>query len=170
MNTGCEFYADALVDLARGALEAERAERVEAHVATCEECREALDAIRAVQNARVAVPEGLEARIQAAVRGRGGATIRERTSVRLKPRRPWRGWRPWALPLAAAAVLAVWFGASELLSPVGGPEESGAGTEVAEAGYDPYGTWPASDGVVAGSVVLSELSLEELEALLEEMQ
>lgn len=171
MNRGCEFYTDALVELTRGALEADRAERMEAHLATCEDCRGALEAIRAVEAARAPVPEGLEARIQAAVREEvaGTASVEDGPStIELKRRRAWSGWRAWALPVAAAAGLALWIGASDLLSPAAGPARDAAEEVVDE--YDPYGAWPATDGVVAGDLVLSELSVQELEALLEEME
>ena len=69
------------------------------------------------------------------------------------------------LPVAAVAALALWIGAAEILSPEPG---SGTGSAVTME-YDPYGAWPGSSGVVAGEVVLSELSVEELEALLEEL-
>jgi hypothetical protein len=36
--------------------------------------------------------------------------------------------------------------------------------------FDPYGAWPAGGPVVAGAAALSELSEEELERLLEEME
>lgn len=165
MSTGCEFYADALVELARGGLEPERAERVEAHMATCDACRAALAVVRRVQRAPAPVPAGLEARIQAAVRGPIPAAVGgpkapvERTG--------WGGRRAWALPVAAAAGLALWLGAGALLAP--GPRAA-AGEDEMAVEYEPYGTWPGSSGVVAGEVVLSELSLEELEALLEEMR
>jgi anti-sigma factor RsiW len=165
MNTGCEFYSDALVALARGELGGERGRRVEAHLADCPDCRGALEAIRAVQSAPAPVPDGLEARIQAAVR----AELEEPepgTAPALRVERPARRtWRPWALPAAAAAALVVWLGVSELAPPDDVP--SG---EAAVAEYEPYGTWPATDGEVAGDLVLSELSVEELEALLEEME
>jgi anti-sigma factor RsiW len=165
MSTGCEFYADALVELAAGNLEAERAERVEAHVTACEDCRRALMVIRRIKGAPAHVPEGLEARIRTAVRGVKGAAPPAR-NVRM-PRGPWRDWRPWALPVAAAAGLAVWLGVSTVWSP---DPNAGAGDGAAVAEYEPYGAWPGSNGVVAGELVLSELSVAELEALLEEMR
>ena len=172
MSRGCDFYADALVELARGQLGAGRVDRVERHLAECAECRSALEAIHAVRSAPAPVPEGLERRIQAAVR-------REATAPQTAPqtapadrdptpgaesRGSWRGWRAWALPLAAAAALAIWLGGSELLSP-----DAGAPDAVDVAEYEPYGEWPASDAIVAGDLVLSELSVDELEAILEEM-
>jgi hypothetical protein len=35
--------------------------------------------------------------------------------------------------------------------------------------YEPFGAWPADGLIVAGDPLLSELSVEELEALLREM-
>lgn len=165
MSTGCGFYADALVDLAAGRLEAGRVEQIEAHLEACRDCRLALEVIREVQESPAPMPAGLEARIQAAVRGDATAAAPV-ILVQPRPRR-WRGWRPWALPLAAAAALALWLGGSELLSGPSG--ESPATAEEVDADYEPYGAWPGSNGVVAGDLVLSELTVEELEALLEEM-
>lgn len=167
MSTGCEFYADALVDLARGDLERERAERVEGHLAGCEACRGALEVIRAVRAAPAPVPAGLEARIRDAVRGGVAAESSIRAARAPRPN-PWRGWRPWALPVAAVAALALWIGAAELLSPGDPGDTVGSGVTTME--YVPYGAWPGSNGELAGDLVLSELSVEELEALLEEMQ
>lgn len=178
MSTGCESYADALVERARGRLEVGRARQVEAHLETCGDCRAALAVIEAVQRAAVEVPDGLEARLQAAVRGPAhsagpaavpdaGDPVRAGVASERPARTPTGRWPrrgAWALPLAAAAALAIWLGA-ELLGP---PNGESAGEVAAEV--EPYGAWPASDGVVAGELVLSELSVEELEALLEEME
>ena len=176
MSTGCEFYGDALVELARGELEPGRAERVEAHLETCDACRAELAGVRAVRESPAPVPEGLDARLRAAVAERldSGARGAERSTgstprpvAGSRPRSPWQGWRIWALPAAAAAALTLWVGGALVLpSDGGGPTETTALT----AEYDPYGVWPTADGVVAGDVVLSELTVEELEALLEEMQ
>ena len=165
MNTGCEFFSDALAALAADTLEPERVERVEAHLATCPDCRSALAVIRAVRRAPAPVPEGLEARLQAAARGDAPTST---PVVRLEQRSsPWRSWRPWAVPAAVAAAVALWLAGSEILPP-DVPTGEATGSAEVEAEY-PYGAWPASNGVVAGEVVLSELSVEELEALLEEM-
>jgi anti-sigma factor RsiW len=165
MSTGCGFYADALVDLAAGRLEAGRVEQIETHLEGCRDCRAALEVIREVQASPAPMPAGLEARIQGAVRGDAATPT---PVIGLDPRAGrWRGWRPWALPLAAAAAAAIWLGGSELVS--GPSEEPTAAAEEVDADYDPYGAWPGSNGVVAGDLVLSELTVEELEALLEEM-
>lgn len=171
MSTGCEFYADALVELAAGSLEEARVERVEAHLATCESCRRSLEVIRAVRRAPAPVPEALEARLQGAVRGvavaRPARAPGAGSGIRPSWESPWRGWRPWALPAAAAAALALWIGAGTWLG-VDSPAPGGDPEVAVE--YEPYGAWPGSNGEVAGELVLSELSVEELEALLEEMQ
>jgi anti-sigma factor RsiW len=168
MSTGCEFFADAIVEHAAGRLDAERRARVEAHVASCQDCREALEVIRALRSAPLAVPEDLEARLRAAVAPVAPAPRRpEAASPPVPFRRSRRSWRPWALPLAAAAGLAVaGLGIGQLVST--GPESNGDLELAAE--YDPYGAWPGSDGVLAGESVLSDLTEEELEALLEEME
>ena len=88
------------------------------------------------------------------------------------PARPWfsaplRRWRPWALPVAAAAALALWLGANATFDT--DTPGAGSGVEVV-AEYDPFGAWPGTDGEVAGAPVLSDLSMEQLEALLEEME
>lgn len=166
MNTGCEFHADALVDHAAGRLAGERARRLEEHLAGCAECRESLAVILAVRSAPLPVPDGLESRIRTAVRttptsDRPARAVDEPRTVGA----PFR-WRPWALPLAAAAALAVvWVGIGD----IGWPGGAGDDPIVVPEDYEPYGTWPAADGIVAGDPLLSELSVEDLERLLEEM-
>jgi anti-sigma factor RsiW len=180
MSTACEFYVDALGDFVVGRLDPERQLRVERHVANCPNCAATLEAARAVRAAAAPVPAGLEARIQRAVREavredrargmagedrtRGGAAVIG--SPRRVPAERGTRWRPWAVPLAAAAALAlVWVGVGEF---GGGP--TGAETElIGEADVAPYGAWPATDGRIAGDPLLSELSEEQLERLLEEM-
>lgn len=182
MKTGCEHYGEALVELARGELEAWRGEEVEAHLASCRDCREALAVIRAVGAEEITVPEGLEARLKAGVRewaddrapAGGVATVRPVPARRRSRARRLRwpemqGRRVWALPAAAAAALALWLGGRAVLGPDGAAPAPDA--VVAEYGeLEPYGTLPGEGGVVAGDVVLSELSVEELEALLEELE
>lgn len=184
MSAGCDFYADALADKALGRLESGRAESVERHLASCQECRTALVVMRRVRSTPLPVPEGLETRLQQAVREAAAGNGRtHRTGVpgpeleaeKGRPGRvgaPSAGWgfrKRWALPLAAAAALAaLWVG----LGPEGrpSPDEPEAGALVTVEEYEPYGSWPASGDVIAGELVLSELSVEELERLLEEME
>jgi anti-sigma factor RsiW len=180
MNRGCEFFADALVERATGGLDPERAGRVDAHLAQCAECAASFRTIQALKGAPLAVPEGLEARLATAavaaaaaergrdMRGDAHAPGRDAKEARPRPRPRHVSWRPWALPLAAAAAAAaVWLG-------VGAPgigNGNGHGADlVAFDEYDPWGAWPADGLLVAGQPMLSELSVEELEDLLRELE
>lgn len=172
MNTGCEFYADALVEREAGLLEAERAARVDAHLETCAECRDALRAVRALRDAPLEVPSGLEARVRSAARQAAGAV--QSPADRATPAMGGRGqrpgparWRPWAFPLAAAAAaVGIWIGVG---APGTGPAPTAEPTLAVVNDYDLYGAWPADGVIVAGDPLLGELSVEELERLLQEM-
>ena len=166
MNESCEFLRDALPDHEAGRLEPERARRVEAHLEGCERCREEAAAIRLIAASRVRAPAGLADRVAAAVSGPAPSQAPSTGPARPAPPAstgPRWGWRQWALPLAAAAALA-----TVLVQP-GVEEAPDADVAVVEA-YAPYGDWPAGDGVVAGHAVLSDLTAEQLERLLEEME
>jgi anti-sigma factor RsiW len=171
MNERCEFFMDALAERVTGGLEPDRRARLDAHLADCAECRDALRSVQALKAAPLVVPAGLEARIRSAVR-EVAAAPEGRPAVHVdgaRVSRPRFGrWRPWALPLAAAAAAAgVWLG-------IGAPG-MGRGEPALNGGlvfdeYDPYGAWPADGVFVAGQPVLSELSVEELERLLRELE
>jgi anti-sigma factor RsiW len=164
MSDGCERYSDALIERAAGRPAPDRDGRLEAHLAECHECRERLRVTRLVATTGPVPPPGLENRIRDAVRA-AGAHAQAAPAPGPNGRGGWsRGWR-WAVPpLAAAAVAAViWL--------AGGEDPAVPGADVAEPEVmAPYGAWPASDGVVAGEPVLSDLTVEELERLLEEME
>jgi anti-sigma factor RsiW len=175
MSTGCEVYAEALAERAVGRLAGEGARQLADHLAGCAECRRTLATARAVRGARVPVPEGLEERIRAAAREelatrapaepkrRPAPTIelRKARSGRVMRRTP--AWA-WGLPLAAAALATVWIG---LGGPDGGSVEPTV--DVASEEVEPFGGWPGADGMVAGDPLLSELTVDELETLLEDM-
>jgi anti-sigma factor RsiW len=167
MSTGCEFHRDALVDRAAGCLDAERARWLDAHLLECPECAETLRTVRALMSAPLAVPAGLELRVLAAVRdARSPAAARSDREVRADDAGRSPRWWGWMVPLAAAAAgIAIWV-STERAGPDDGPSSPMAVFEE----YEPYGTWPAYDVVVAGQPVLSELSIEELESLLLEME
>lgn len=184
MSTGCEFHGEALADLAAGRLESAREPAVREHLSTCADCREDLEALRTVARAAAVPPAGLEARIRAAVRAAAGeageaegvGSPRDAAAGALSIAPSGGGgrrrlaWRPWALPLAAAAgVAAIWLG---LLDGGPGPDpDPGPEVEaILAADYAPYGAWPAGGAEVAGEPVLTELSADDLELLLEEMQ
>jgi anti-sigma factor RsiW len=174
MSRGCEFYADALTDRAAGALDQERAARLDAHLAGCPDCSSALETVRALRAAPLEIPAGLETRIRRAVReaarpevqpidvGAGAASRGVRA-----PHAFHAGWRRWALPLTAAAALAaLWIG----VGLPGGPDTPDDPPLAVFEDYDPYGAWPADGLIIAGEPLLSELSMDELERLLQEME
>lgn len=174
MNQDCELHADALARYAAGQLDTGPTGRVEAHLSGCASCRESLAVIRAVRRSPLEPPPGLEARLQIAAReaARAPATStaagRARRSWWARVPQPSALWRPWALPLAAAATVAVlWLGVTDGDR---GPDPEARAGEAVEAEYEPFGAWPAADGMVAGDPLLGELSVEELELLLEEME
>lgn len=165
MSGRCEFFADALIERAAGALDGERATRLDAHLAECADCTASLATVRALQAAPLSVPAGLEARIRTAVREVGvPAAPHPNPPARQRPGRA--RWRLWAAPLAAAAALAaLWIGVG-----LPGASDQAADTVAVFEDYDLYGAWPADGLIVAGEPVLSELSVEELEWLLLEME
>ena len=171
MSERCELHVDALVDRATGRLDRARARSLEAHLAVCDDCRETLHVIGRIAAVPTRVPADLESRIRTAVRdgfapiargARGAAS--DRLPRRRRSRWPIRA--GWALPLTAAAALAaLWIGTHRERGPAVPPADV-AGVET----YEPYGAWPAVDGQVAGEPLLSDLTVEELERLLEEME
>jgi anti-sigma factor RsiW len=173
MNKGCEFYADALIERAADLLDEGRAAQLDTHMATCEECTDTLRAIRALRAAPLEVPVGLEARVRSAVREAAGAssapaeTMAATTGRHARPSASAR-WRPWALPLAAAgAAVGIWIGVG---TPGTGPTDFDEPSLAALDDYEIFGAWPADGVIVAGDPLLGELSLEELEILLREME
>jgi anti-sigma factor RsiW len=167
MSRGCEFFADALIERAAGTLDRERDARLVAHLAECPDCTATLATVATLRAAPLEVPPGLEARIRSAVRDAARPAVQPAEAVvGGAPRERRARWRSWALPLAAAAALvALWIG-------IGLPEGNDALADASFAvfeDYEPYGAWPADGLIIAGEPVLSELSVEELERLLQEM-
>lgn len=164
MSTGCAFYEEALADQLSGQLSSERARELEEHLRSCADCRETRAVLKAVRDAEIRPPEGLERRIREAVRSAADAAPSGVGRGRgRRPHRSW-SWRPVMVPLAAAAALVA------LLIGLPQGEPTVESEPLAAEEVEPYGAWPAADGAVAGDVLLSELSDEELERLLEEME
>jgi anti-sigma factor RsiW len=167
MSTGCEFFADALIERAAGTLDRERNARLSAHLAECPDCTAALATVATLRASPLEVPPGLEARIRSAVREAARPAVQPADAMAAPPRGSHARWRSWALPLAAAAALVVlWIGIG---LPDGGDTLPDASFPVFE-GYEPYGAWPADGLIIAGEPLLSELSVEELERLLQELE
>lgn len=164
----CEEVKDLLPEWTADLLVHARREAVETHLPDCAECREEAELLRAVLASRPTAPEGLEARIQARVRedfSRAPAT-HEGTVRALRPR-PGRLWAPaWALSAAALAALSLGIG---VLWNGNLPEVTIEPVEVASQEPLPE-AWLWDDGVVAGAPVFDDLTDEELQALIEEME
>ncbi len=175
MSRECELYTDALLEHAAGRLPTSRATAVQEHLAGCAECRQDMAVLQRLRSAESPLPAGLDARVRRAALAEAGRLAAERTALRgaasparARGVRPAR-WIPWALPAAAAAALTlVWSG---IIAPdSGGVGRDGAAELAAAESYEPFGAWPAADGMVAGEPVLTDLSEEQLQSLLEDME
>jgi predicted anti-sigma-YlaC factor YlaD len=149
MTVACDKVWDLLPDLLGQRLDARTEAAVRAHLQGCADCRAELSLVSAVASARLAVPTGLERRIQNAVRGRSLA----------RPR--------WPIA-AAAAVAAAMIGGSALLR---GALERQTDTVAPAAVTDAQGAgWiGVDDAFMSGTSSLRDLSVEELEKLLVEL-
>ncbi|MFO8172827.1 MAG: anti-sigma factor family protein [Gemmatimonadota bacterium] len=165
----CEGVQGVLPEWVSGVLESGRQEELlRNHLATCAGCREEENLIRSLLNARPEAPADLEERIQARVReemSRGARSESEEVRVLRSPR--WRQWAPaWALSAAALAIVSLGIGVlwnGEVPEITTEPVEVAAQEPLPEA-------WLWDDGVVAGAPVYDDLTDEELEALLEELE
>lgn len=162
----CGEVQELLPDWVSGLLDSDRVEGVEAHLSSCPSCREEGALVRTILEARPKPPQGLQERIQARVReemagGRGTSAARE-----LQPKRLWSYTPAWVLSAAALAILSLGVG---VLWEDGTPEVTVEPVEVASQEPLPE-AWLWDDGVVAGAPVYDDLTDEELQALIEEME
>jgi predicted anti-sigma-YlaC factor YlaD len=138
----CEAIRDLLPSLTRGEMLPHEETLAELHLETCAACREEAGIVRMLQATLAPVPEGLEDRVIGAVR--------RRSLLRGRPAR-----------LAIAATLAA--------AVIGGSmafERVGSGTDVDLEAV----SWAAAqDPLLHGGSELPELSVEELELLLVEL-
>lgn len=168
-GSNCDRTLDRLPDWAAARLSAEDAEVVRTHVDGCATCREAWEVVRLLAEAGPRpVPEGLEARLRAAVReASGGAEPGAVGRARPNPGVRWR-LPSWGLAAAAGIVLAV--ATPLLVERMGGAPASDDDAEVVTAVVDRLPSpWFDDEGTVAGAPVLDDLTDEDLERLLEEM-
>jgi len=164
----CAEVQDRLPDRAAGRLSAEEAGTVDRHLEDCVECLESLATVTLLVASRPAVPQGLEARIRAAVREAAAMPEPASATPSAGPgSRGWASWlRPaWALPLAAVLALAV--GVPVVLSTRGDAPEPAGVLALADG---EAGLWFDDDLMVAGAPALSELSDDALAELLEELE
>lgn len=137
---------DQLPDLAAGSLDPARAKQLRTALENDPELRREFDLISTLREGRPNAPAGLADRIRAGI----AEPTRERR---------WIGW-----PLSTAALLVIALGTAVLW----GEEEEDPGSPLPVE--DPVSSvFPTDDGLVAGELILADLSDDELEALLEEI-
>ncbi|HEU4648491.1 MAG TPA: zf-HC2 domain-containing protein [Gemmatimonadales bacterium] len=152
----CDRVRDLLPDYAAGRLEPATVAAVEAHLRSCDECRGESAIIGLLARHPAPLPGGLEARVLAATAPR-----------RRVPYVP-------ASALLAASVAAALLGGVTILRHTRGPEAAPPAAGAAAAGVDGRGLMmrlpgSADDGLAAGSASLDDLSEDELQSLLKEL-
>jgi hypothetical protein len=142
----CEAIRDLLPALVRGEMLSHEAASAEQHLDDCELCRGDAAIVRLLQESLTPVPTGLEARVIGAVR-----------------RKSARRWAPARLAMAATVAAAVLGGALVF--------ERLSRADRAHDDADPYTlSWAAAeDALLHGGSELQQLTEEELEVLLMEL-
>lgn len=156
IDRGCARAGDRVPGLVAGTLTLGEANALERHLAECAACREEAEVVRALHGFRTAAPPDLAPRIVSSLLGEAN-----------RPPRKW-DWRtgPRAALLAAATVAMMVAGAILLRQgPAGETGETAGDGEIL-----PVASWPGADGLLAGAPVLADLSEEELELLLQELE
>jgi hypothetical protein len=150
MNTlNCEFVREVYADVLHGHAEPAQAEAIRRHVETCGDCRSELALVRQLLAAPLDVPAGLEARVLTNVRATRPAWPRVR----------------WLL--AAVLAFAV-LGGALLFRSV--QRERLPESLVVREDQSGLGVMGVEGALVSGSATLRDLSIEELEQLLGEME
>lgn len=166
----CEMMGDLLPGYAAGTLDEATRASVGEHLESCPECRAEMAVVSLLANSDpIRVPDGLEARIQDAVRRaveQGTSAAGDVVDPDVIPLRPRRAIPAWAMSAAAVLVLAL--GTPLLMDRMA----SGGGAEgdSLDTMEDPVATvWTTEDGLIAGAPALDMLSDEELSQLLAEL-
>jgi hypothetical protein len=148
----CETVRDRMPELAAGLLVDEEADPVERHLDACAACSDERELVLLLRGTAPAPPPGLDARIGRAVRT--GATVAARR--RTVP----------SFAIAAGAAFALLTGSLIVRGGIGaGGEGTGAAVREVTLG------WPTvADPILRAAPVLSDLTVEELESLLAELE
>ncbi|MBI4409681.1 MAG: zf-HC2 domain-containing protein [Gemmatimonadetes bacterium] len=153
MKRPCDEIRDVLPTVVSGRAEPATEQAVQAHLAGCEACRAEAELIALLRRHPVAVPNGLEEQVLLAAAGP-------------RQRRASRGFLPQLVAVAAAVVLTV---LGIRLVRVAEPEPSPVAGFM-DTPFQAFGPWAGSGAFTPGSVVLEELTEEQLELLLAEME
>lgn len=149
----CETTRDLLPLLPLRRLDAAAAAAVDVHVARCDECAAELRLVITLQQTLASVPPGLEARVIGAVR-------------RVTPS---RRWNPGRLAMAATLAAAL-IGGSVVFERTGYLQNDAAPMISLETGTSSV-SWDAEHHpLLHGGSTLQELSVEELELILAELE
>ena len=152
-TTNCEHVRDVLPDLLADRLDPIEAAAVRAHVQRCADCRAELELAELIAQSRMSVPAGLEARVLSATAGRR--------------KRVWTNTR---YAVAASIAVAV-IGGSAVIAPwLRSTNQPGpAALEVPAPEAVGPGWIGVQDAFLTGASSLRDLSVEELEKLLTEI-
>lgn len=149
MSEHCETVRELLPDLVADRLSGARVALVHEHVASCRACADELDLVRAIRADAVVLPAQLERRVLNAIRS---------------DRR-----RSWFTPGRAALAATVAFALVTATMLDFGREADPRETQDIEALAPP--PWPSADEpLMRGGPALNQLSLDELESLLKELE
>lgn len=140
----CEYILDVYPDVLNGSADPSVAQQVRAHVATCDECFADIALLTSLQSVQTPVPAGLHDRVLQAANAR-------------QPR-----WRASRGGLAMAATLAA--------AVIGGSLLVQTQNTTVKKQEQSFGFVSVEDAMVSGASSLDDLSVEELEKLLGEME
>jgi hypothetical protein len=154
MNLNCEYVRDVYPDVVNGTAAKSLEQEVRAHLADCDECRAEAALVDALRAQHIAVPAGLHERVARAV---------------AEP--PRRGWRLRPSDVAMAATLAAaLLGGGLYMQSQNHAEAPAKATAVLRAPAHGLGSVGVEDAMMSGKSSLDDLSIEQLEKLLGEVQ
>lgn len=156
MSHDCDTMRDLLPLYVRGAVLPHEQAAAEQHIASCADCAQEASIIRLLQQSIEPVPAGLEDRVLSAVRA-----PQPRTARRFVPAR---------LAMAATVTLAVIGGALAIDRYTAPPADGEMMLAEFELPSAMVGWVVDSDPLLHGGATLDELTVEELEILLAELE
>ncbi len=154
MEFSCDNVRDLLPELLSEKLDAVTTAALRAHLASCADCQAEYNVAALIAETRLDVPAGLEQRVFAAAAGRRGTV-----------------WTRGRMAAAATIAVAVIGGSTWLSQMLPRQNVATGGVAVAESTAVPAGGFiGVDDAFVSGTSSLSDLTVEELQKLLVEME